>query len=200
MRTAAVVLAAGRSSRMGRNKLLLKVAGRTILDRLLDAIEASTVEEIVVVLGYKPEEIKPIVNAHGALTILNIEHEKGMTSSFKTGLRTVKSDAAFLVLGDQLCFEPAIFDDMGRLMGSNPDALIVSPMYYGKRGHPVLFRRVLFREILDLGEDETVKDVVTRHELDHKYVEGSIWCTMDIDTPEDFDKAVRLFEATHAGS
>ena len=181
---------------MGANKLLLKVAGHTILDRLLDTIKASMVEEIVVVLGHKPEEIVPITDAHGALTVLNVEHEQGMTSSFKAGLRTVTSDAAFLVLGDQLVLEAGLLDVMVETMASDPDALIVSPVHRGRRGHPVLFKRTLFPEILVLGVDETLRDVIRRHEESHRMVEGSIWCTIDIDTPEEFERAKDLFEAT----
>ncbi len=198
MRVAAVVLAAGKSSRMGRNKLLLEVEGRTILDRILDAIKASAVDEAVVVLGHDPGSIRPIVEAHGVSTVLNPEHEKGMTSSFQAGLREVTADAAFLVLGDQLGLEPALLDEMVDLMVSDPGALIISPVHDGRRGHPVLFRRSLFYEILSLGEGETMKDIVLRHEEDHKSVRGSMWCTMDIDTPEDFERAVRLFDASHA--
>lgn len=198
MRVAAVVLAAGKSSRMGRNKLLLEVGGRTILDRILDAMKASAVDEVFVVLGHDPGSIRPIAEAHGVSTVLNPEHEKGMTSSFQAGLREVTADAAFLVLGDQLGLEPALLDEMEELMVADPGALIISPVHDGRRGHPVLFRRSLFHEIFSLGEEETMKDIVLRQEEDHRSVRGSMWCTMDIDTPEDFERAVRLFDASHA--
>ena len=196
MRLAAVVLAAGRSSRMGRNKLLLEVAGRTVLDRLLDAIDASTVGQTVVVQGHNPNDINPVAEAHNAETVLNANYDRGMTSSFITGLKRVDADAAFLVLGDQLGLEPRLLDDMGRVIDENPLALIVSPVHEGRRGHPTLFRDSIFPEILGLGENETMKDIVVRHEPDHYEVEGGPWCTMDFDTPEDFERAVRLFEAS----
>ena len=196
MRLAAVVLAAGRSSRMGRNKSLLEVAGRTVLDRLLDAIDGSTVGQIVVVLGHNPDDIIPIAEAHGTETVLNVDYDRGMTSSLITGLKRVDADAAFLVLGDQLGLEYHLLDEMGRAMADNPLALIVSPVYEGRRGHPTLFRDSLFPEILSLGENETMKDIVVHHEPDHYEVEGDLWCTMDFDTPEDFERAVRLFEAS----
>ena len=199
MRVAAVVLAAGKSSRMGRNKLLLEVGGRTILDRILDAVEASAVDEVFVVLGHDPGSIRAIIEAHGVSTVLNPEYEKEMTNSFQAGLREVEADAAFLVLGDQLGLESTLLDEIVELMVSDPGAQIISPVHDGRRGHPVLFRRSLFHEILSLGEGETMKDVVLRHEEDHESVQGSMWCTMDIDTPEDFERAVRLFDASLAG-
>lgn len=199
MRVAAVVLAAGKSSRMGRNKLLLEVGGRTILDRSLDALEESSVDEVFVVVGHDPEAIEAMAEAHGFETVLNAEYERGMTSSFQAGLRATTANSAFLVLGDQLGLDPTLIDEMASLMANDPGALLISPVYEGRRGHPTLFRRALFEEIRGLGEGETVKDVVLRHERKHRSVEGGLWCTLDIDTPEDFEKTVKLFEAGLAG-
>ncbi len=193
MRFAAIVLAAGKSTRMGVNKLLLNVAGRTILDRLLDALEESLVGEIVVVLGHDPESIRPVAEAHRVRAVLNTGYERGMTSSFQVGLRGLSADAAFLVLGDQLGLDPGLLDSMAGLMESDPSALIVSPVHEGRYGHPVLFRKQLFKEIMGLGEGETVRDVVVRHGGAHRTVEGGPWSVLDIDTPEDFEEAVRLF-------
>ncbi len=195
MRTAAVVLAAGKSERMGTNKLLLEVAGRTVLDRLLDALDESVVEEVFVVLGHKPDELRPIVGAHRAEAVLNPDYEEGMTSSFKAGLRYVTADAVFLVLGDQIGLKAELLGSMAARMESQ-DALIVSAVHEGMRGHPVLLRRALFKEILGLRDEETLSDVVQRHEEDHIHVEGGAWCTMDIDTQEEFEEARRLFEAS----
>jgi len=195
LRLAAVVLAAGKSSRMGKNKLLLEVAGRTVLDRLLDALDGSAVDEVFVVLGHKPEELTPIVDAHIAEAVMNPNYEEGMTSSFRAGLRKVTADGAFLILGDQLGLRTELFALMRVKMENDPDALIVSPVHGGKRGHPVLFGRALFAEILDLGPDETMKDVVQGHEAGHRTVEGDIWCTLDMDTPEEFERVRRLFES-----
>jgi molybdenum cofactor cytidylyltransferase len=197
---AAVVLAAGKSERMGKNKLLLEVAGRPILDRLLDALDASTVDEVIIVLGHRPEELSPIAVAHDTQIVLNPSYEEGMTSSFKAGIRCVSADAAFLILGDQLGLEAELLDRMAAEIEADQEVLIVSPIHQGRRGHPVLFRRSLFPEILSLGEEETVRDVVLRHEAAHVHVEGNVWCTIDIDTPEDFERAKRLFEASRGAS
>lgn len=193
---AAVVLAAGEARRMGRNKLLLEVAGRPILDWVLDAIDASAVDEVIVVLGHRPEELRPLVEAHGATVVLNPDYDEGMVFSFKAGLRRVSADGAFLVLGDQIGLKPVLLNRMASVMEADPEALIVSPAHRGRRGHPVLFRRSLFPEILGLGPGETVRDVVFRHEAAHRLVEGDPWCLLDIDTPEDLEKARRLFGAS----
>jgi CTP:molybdopterin cytidylyltransferase MocA len=78
-------------------------------------------------------------------------------------------------------------------METNPDALIVSPRYESKRGHPVLFRRKVLNEFMALGDDETMKDVVNRHEAGHVYVEADIWSTIDLDTPEDLGRIRKLW-------
>jgi len=186
LRVAAVVLAAGKSQRMGRNKLLLNLGGRTVLDRVLSSFETSRVEAVYVVLGHRPEDLVPIVEAHSAEAVLNPDYEEGMTSSFKTGLSRVSVDAAFLCLGDQVVLDPVLMDGMIDAMEAHPEALIVSPVHEGRRGHPVLFRDTLFPEIMGLGSGDTMKDVVEGHGGRHMEVEGDVWCTLDMDTPEDY--------------
>lgn len=187
LRVAAVVLAAGKSQRMGRNKLLLKLGGRTVLDRVLSSFEASRVEEVYVVLGHRPEDLVPLVEAHSAEAVLNPDYEEGMTSSFKAGLSRVSVDAAFLCLGDQVVLDPVLMDRMIDAMEVHPEALIVSPVYEGRRGHPVLFRDALFPEVMALGREDTMKDVVDGHGDRHMEVKGDVWCTLDMDTPEDYE-------------
>ncbi len=174
---------------MGVNKLLLKLGGITVLDRVLFSLEASGVEEVFVVLGHRPEDLKSIVDAHAAEAVLNPDYEEeGMTSSFMAGLRRVSADAAFLCLGDQAVLDPVLMDRMIDAMEADPEALIVSPVHKGRRGHPVLFRKALFPEIMNLGWGKTLKDVVEGHGDRHLEVEGDIWCTLDMDTPEDYER------------
>jgi molybdenum cofactor cytidylyltransferase len=192
LRTGAVVLAAGKSSRMGENKLLLMVGGRTVLDRLLDAL-TQAVDEVVVITGNNPEPIRAIASAHGVRVAHNPNHEKGMTTSFQAGLRDVGGvDAVFLVLGDQLGLAPELLRRMAAAMEDVPSAIIVSPIHNGKRGHPVLFRSSLITEILAL--TGSLKEVVDGHADAHVHIEGGEWSTLDFDTPEDFERARRLFE------
>ncbi len=190
MRTGAVVLAAGKSSRMGANKLLLEVAGRTVLDKLLDAL-TQAVDEVVVVTGNNPEPIRRIAEVHGVHVTHNPDHEKGMTTSFQAGLRSMGGvDGVFLVLGDQLGLRPELLRRMAAAL-EDSGALIVSPTHGGKRGHPVLFRLVLVGEILAV--EGTLKEVVDAHAGEHVTVEGGEWSILDFDTPQDFERAKRLF-------
>jgi molybdenum cofactor cytidylyltransferase len=194
LRTGAVVLAAGKSSRMGANKLLLEIEGRTVLDRILDALTQG-VDEVVVVTGNNPNPIRVIAEAHSVRVVYNPDHEKGMTTSFQTGIKTVGNvDAVFLVLGDQLGLRPELLRRMAAAIEGVPGALIVSPKHGGRRGHPVLFRTSLFDEILAV--KGMLKEVVDAHADAHILVEGEEWSTLDFDTPGDFERAKRLFMCT----
>jgi molybdenum cofactor cytidylyltransferase len=193
MKVSAAVLAAGSSSRMGANKLLLRLGGKMVLEHILDGLVGY---ETVVVTGHRPEEINGIVTRYGVKTVHNPDYEKGMTTSFQTGLRAIDSDAAFMVLGDTFGFRDTLLKRMEEEMRRHQEALIVSPIYKGRRGHPVLVRRPLFKEYMGLGSDETMKDVVDRHEKEHRYVEGDIWTVTDMDTPEDYETVKKLWEET----
>ncbi len=193
MRLAAIVLAAGRSSRMGTNKLLLKVGGKTALEHILDRLVDY---ETVVVTGHNPEEILGILGRYGLKVVHNPDYEKGMTTSFQTGLRAIDSDAVFMVLSDTFGFSVPFLRCMEDELRGHPEALLVSPVCKGRRGHPVLVRSPLFREFLELGSDETMKVVMDRHEAEHRYVEGDVWTVTDLDTPEDYERVKRLWEET----
>jgi molybdenum cofactor cytidylyltransferase len=198
MITAAIVLAAGKSERMGQNKLLLRLNGITLLETILNTVEAAKIDRTIVVLGHKPQDIiSAIEHRPGKLAIvINEDYERGMTSSFQKGLRQVLFvDAAFLILGDQLILDRSLLDIIIHKMESNlGKALIVSPAHKGKRGHPLLFHRQLFDEILNLKKTETMRDVVHRHEDRLLTIEAPEWTIMDIDTPADFDRIRKLAE------
>ena len=195
MRLAAVVLAAGRSSRMGANKLLLKVGDRRVIEHILFSLKPF---ETIVVLGHRPDDVKEFVEAFGAKTVYNPDYDEGMTSSFRAGLRALDTDveAVFMALSDTFGFSYGLLEEMKGVLIKDPEALIVSPVHQGRRGHPVLFRKPLFDELLGLGEGETMRDVVNRHESQHRYIEADIWCTVDLDTPEDYERVKRLWRET----
>ena len=191
MKTTAIVLAAGKSSRMGSNKLLLRFDGKTVIEHILDRLVNY---ETIVVTGHRPEDIEPIIKEYGARTIHNPYYEQGMTTSFQAGLRAIDEDveAVFMVLSDTFGFKPSLLIEMELKMASTVD-LIVSPVYDGKRGHPVLIAYELFQEFLNLSGEETMKDVVLRHEDEHSYVPGDVWTRIDLDTPEDYETMKKLW-------
>ena len=192
MRLAAIVLAAGMSSRMGANKLLLRVGDRRVIEHILHSLKPI---ETLVVTGHRPEDIRGIAESLGAETVHNPSYEEGMFTSFQAGLRALdpEVEAVFMALSDTFGFTTELLERMADTMKGDPGALIVSPVYQGRRGHPVLFRGPLFQEFLDLRAGETMRDVVDRHSDRHRHVESDIWCRMDLDTPEDYERVKTLW-------
>jgi molybdenum cofactor cytidylyltransferase len=188
----AVVLAAGKSERMGKNKLLLRFDGKMLIENVLDALTIAGINDQVLVVGHKPGQIIGAVRSRlKTLKIgINAKYEKGMTSSFQIGLQSLSHvDAAFLVLGDEPIFEPKVLCFMIEKMEKGKGkVLIVSPIHKGKWGHPLLFHSQLFPEIRDLKNPQTIRDVVHRHADKLVKVEAPKWTVMDIDTPEDYNR------------
>jgi molybdenum cofactor cytidylyltransferase len=182
----AVVLAAGESKRMGKQKLLLPIEGKLLIERAVDPLKAAA-EEIVVVLGHQPEKLVPTLKKLGIRWVVNENYREGMASSFKRGLRELKGcDAVFLVLGDQPFVEKGFL--LKAIRAWKAGAKIVSPVFKGKKGHPVLFDKSLFEEILSLQTHEMIREVICRHEGEHRLIEAGEWAVVDLDTPE----AIRL--------
>jgi molybdenum cofactor cytidylyltransferase len=128
---------------------------------------------------------------------VNDDYKQGMTSSFQTGLRLLPHvDATFLVLGDELIFDPNLLKLMIHKMENSLDkALIISPIHNGKKGHPLLFHRQLFPEILNLKNNRTIRDIVHLHADRLLTIEASQWTILDIDTPEDYGRISDLIKS-----
>jgi molybdenum cofactor cytidylyltransferase len=185
----AVVLAAGESRRMGENKPLLEIGGRRVIELIISSFDGIA-DELIVVLGHKPESVVPVLKKLGARWVVNKNYIEGMASSFKKGLNELKHcDAVFLALGDQPFVDRYFL--LKAVDAWKSGAKIVSPVYEGKKGHPVLFDKSLFDEILSLKKQEMVRDVIHRHADAHRLVEAGKWAVVDLDTPEDFRKILK---------
>jgi len=181
------ILAAGESKRMGKNKLLLEVEGKRVIEWTVNSFKGIA-DDIVIVLGHKPRDLIPALKELGVRWTVNKSYEEGMASSFKEGIRELRNcGAAFLALGDQP-FVDRDFLKKAIDVWKRRRARIVSPVYEGKKGHPVLFDRSLFGEILSLERHETIRDVIHRHVDELHLVKAGKWSIMDMDTPEDFVK------------
>lgn len=178
----AVILAAGESQRMGEPKLLMKIGRKRMIERVIDSFR-DAVDDLVVVLGYNPENLVPILKQLGVRWVINKNYREGMVSSFKAGLEGLKGcDAVFLALGDQPFVDR---DFLSKAIDAwRVGAKVVSPVYKGKKGHPVLFDRSLFDEILALQKNEFIRDVIHRHGENHRVIEAGEWAVTDLDTPE----------------
>ena len=200
MKVAAIVLAAGKSERMGKNKLLLSLEGKTIIERVLDSLKTAKIDEIIVVLGHKFVEIRNAIDRsnsgyHDIKIVVNEQYEEGMISSFKKGLKQVmKKDAVFLILGDQLILNPKFLDLMIEKMRMTDGDKIIVPIFKEKKGHPVLFSKKFFKELLKAEREETIREIINRNMNFVVKVQAEEWINVDIDTPEDFIRIKNNFK------
>lgn len=172
---------------MGRPKQLLPFGKSTILEQAIDNLLGSQVDEIVVVVGHRAEEIAKVVALKPVKLVVNPDYTQGMSTSIIAGLNAVNNQAkAFMIaLGD----EPLIDSrTVNRLIEAfcNHDRGIVIPTYRGRRGHPVIFIRKYRRELLALKGDIGGRKVIGDHPGD--VLEVAMNCRgiyLDIDTTDD---------------
>jgi molybdenum cofactor cytidylyltransferase len=196
-RVSAVVLAAGRSARMGMTKQLLRVGGQTMLERTLENVRASRVDEVALVLGASADEIRRAIPAsllEGVRVVVNEDYASGMASSLRVGLSAVSpdADAALIALGDQPLVRPETMNEIvERYRGS--DAEIVVPHYQGSRGNPVLLGRSVFAEAMALEGDVGCRAIFAQHTDGMLRVDvNDPGILADVDNREDYE---RLFPA-----
>jgi len=190
---AAIVLAAGTSSRMGKPKQTLPVSGKPMLERVIDVYRNSNVDAVFVVLGANAAYVRRGVRFHKEKVVMNPLYKKGMSGSLRLGLRAAKreADAVIVALGDQPFLSSGTVNRMIEVY-SKTKAPVVVPVYRGVRGNPVLFDSSLFPEIMQIRGDKGAKSVVQRHQdgLKEVAVEDR-GILVDIDTPSDYLKASR---------
>ncbi len=188
---AAVVLAAGMSSRMksmGQHKVLLPWSGgKTIIEHIIDQLILARIDHITVVTGSRADEVGALAKARGADVVFNPDYEKGeMLSSLKVGLKAQPSTMAaiLMVLGDQPRIQAKIVGQVTMAYAEGRGDLI-APSYQMRRGHPMLIDRRYWGELLDLPDDSAPRDVIRRHEVTHINVDNDS-VLHDVDTPQDY--------------
>lgn len=193
-----IVLAAGASARLGRPKQLLDLAGKPVLQHVIETLRSAPVDEVVVVLGHRAEEIAAAVPAaREARLAVNSDYSAGQSTSFRTGLRVASegSQAAVILLGDQPGIRlEAVTAVIDVWRGGSPSALAVQAAYTGVPGHPVLFDRSLWPELELAQGDEGARGVLATHPQWRTLVEVGGDPPRDIDTEDDYARARAEFE------
>ena len=190
--TVAIVLAAGRSARMGSPKQLLPAGdGVTIIESVVGQLGASRVEEIVVVLGFRAEETAGVLRETCARVVVNGAFELGMTCSICCGIRAARDADSYLIcLGDQPVIPPAVVDAILETAQSSGAGIVV-PTYDGGGGHPVFIQGRYGDEVLQLGPDEGLNMFVRRHTQDTVRLEVDDKSVVeDMDTPSDYERFI----------
>lgn len=176
----AIVLAAGRSQRMGKPKPLLRFDDTTFLERIIAVLGDSHVDRITVVLGAHRPEIQAATDLSQVSVVVNEDYDQGQLSSLVAAIKVLPADAEAILLC--LVDSPFITVDIINLIADKfrqTQSPIVIPVFEGERGHPVLFARSLFEALLNAPPEKGARHVVYSNE--DKITE--------VDTP---DKAVRI--------
>lgn len=181
----AVILAAGESKRMGAPKQLLPFAGKPMLQCVIDALP---VDERLVVLGYRADEIAGQIN--GARVVLNKDYAAGMFTSVQAGLRALpaKTKVVLIAVGDQPKLKPATVQ---KLLDEFTGKILV-PSFGGRQGHPLLFSVRYVPEILAMDGSLTLKHFLANHpgDLSRLVVEDE-GVLVDIDDRAEYERELR---------
>ncbi|MCE2464347.1 MAG: nucleotidyltransferase family protein [Dehalococcoidia bacterium] len=212
---AALLLAAGESTRMGETKALLPWHDRPLIEHQISTLASAGVSRTIVVLGHQSDRLKPLLeDRSGIQWVYNPDYKQGKTTSIKAGLHALKASSTPPATGEQgeavrllpeesililNADQPRSADTIRRVMelhrradSAKRTCLITIPTYGGKGGHPIILSLSLVDELMDISEDKLgVKDVVHRHVKETQRVE--IDCPeilLDLNTPQDYRKAL----------
>jgi len=186
-RIAAVVLAAGKSSRMGRNKLLETVDGKAMIVHVVDAVLASAAKPVVVVTGNEADAVRAALAGRRVRFVHNPDFAAGLSSSLRAGLAALPEDCdgAFVCLGDMPRVKAAQLDKLIAAFNPVEGRAIVVPTFSGKRGNPVLWAASFFPAMKAVAGDVGAKHLIGEHIDQVREVamdDGAI--LLDIDTPQ----------------
>ncbi len=185
-----IILAAGLSSRVGTNKLVLNIDGVTVIEKCILGMY-DICSRIIVVSGHRAEDIKNILDKYPKVELIyNSSYKDGMFSSVKKGLANVKEERFFLIPGDYPLVSKETYGKMLKL-----DEEIVIPIYNGKRGHPLLMKSYLIKELFTDGSCKTLRDFVRNRGFTPIYVRDS-GILKDIDTMEDYISIIKDLKAS----
>jgi molybdenum cofactor cytidylyltransferase len=187
----AVVLAAGRSRRMGRPKMTLSWGNTTVIGQVVSVLLVAGVEDVVVVTGGDRDGVETALSELPVRTVFNPNYVNGemmLTLQFGLAALKEKTDTALVVLGDQPQIEARIVQSViaAHLDGRHS---IVVPSHQMRRGHPWLVDRILWKAILDLSPPATMRTFLHHHVADIHYVNvDTPTILLDLDTQQDYER------------
>ena len=190
MRIPIIILAAGMSSRFGRNKLFETFGSATLIECIVSEALKSKAQRVIVVGGHDFERLWKTLEKFDCDIVYNEDFAKGQSYSVRKGVSAVDelSDALMILPGDVALMNHEIIDSV--INGfANTHAAIVSAGYRGRPGHPILFERKLFSELKEIDEaTRGLKKVVSNHLKEAVIIETSQASLFDIDTQNDLQR------------
>jgi len=192
---AAIILAAGRSTRMGGpNKLLAELGGKTLVRIVAEQALASKAKGVIVVTGHQAEQVEKALQGLSVKFVRNPDFAKGLASSVKAGIAAVadSADGAVICLGDMPLIDARLIDRLIEAFAPDRGNLIAVPVSDNRRGNPVLWSRRFFHELMALDGDIGARHLIARHSeaVAEVPVEGH-GAFLDIDTPQALEAAQR---------
>ena len=192
-RVAGLILAAGKSQRMGSPKALLRIYGRTFLEHIASEAKKSNLTEVKIVLGSQAELILERLPQLRANVVINPEYEQGQLSSLIRGLKALEGysiDGLMLFLVDHPFVDRHLINELLDWFSSHNNPLVI-PTFRKKRGHPIIFAHDLFPELINAPVDAGAVIVVRKYQDKILHVEtGQAGILLDIDTPEAYREYV----------
>ncbi len=183
-----IILAAGESKRMGSPKALLPFKGKTFLEHIISVLKRCSLDAVTVVLGADAKTIRESADLSETNVVVNSNYEEGQLSSLIAGLDSLpaRSEAVVVCLVDM----PFVTEEtVNAILStfSETHASIVVPVYEGRRGHPVLFSRSVYEELLNAPPEQGARWVVKADVSRVRYVEVSDGgVVIAINTPDDY--------------
>jgi len=184
---AALVLAAGMSSRMGSNKLLADLNGKSMIRHIVEAALASQARPVVVVTGNNADAVRSVIGGLDVQFTDNPDFSKGLSTSLRSGIKSVRADCdgALVLLGDMPDVSSALIDRLIAAFDPGEERAICVATRHGKQGNPVLWARRFFSEILTIEGDVGARALIgTYGEMVCEVEAGDDAPLTDIDTPD----------------
>jgi len=193
----AIVLAAGSSRRMGRNKLLLPYGGKPLLAHVVRSVLSAHVGSVIVVTGYEAERTENILKGLEITLVYNPHFEEGMTSTIQTGVAAAGGDGYMICLSDMALIDPDEYRFLKNTFNKqvlHDKACIIQPTHDNQTGNPVIFSAAWREAILEHAEPEGCKSILRAHPENLYQVEmRSASILQDVDWPDDYDRLSRSF-------
>lgn len=188
LRLGAIILAGGLSSRMQGFKPLLQIGEKTAIEHGVTLFLEAGVTDIVTVLGYRADELTPLVKTLSSRCVFNGLYLDGMFSSVRAGVRALPQgcDAFYLLPVDIPLVQPATLQQLSEGLSQDPSLLVCYPCFQSKRGHPPLISAGLAKEIIAYDGKHGMRGYLRKYnERSLNILVDDPFVVMDVDTQED---------------
>ncbi len=182
-----IILAAGYSSRTGVFKMELRLGDKALLQYTIEAM-MNLCSRVIVVAGYQSERIFHLTKDYANVkVVLNPQYTKGMFTSIKEGVKQVTAEWFFLTPGDYPLITESLYQKLLEAVFASPGSVFI-PVYSGRKGHPILVKSDLVKDILQYPEESDLRTVIRRRGFVPVQVDDDS-ILLDIDTMEDYQRA-----------